>query len=136
FVDVHFEYGSRTTVFQKLNLHIPKGKLVAIVGESGSGKTTLMALLQRIYSVSSGKIVIGDYDIRYLTNDSLRRVIGVVPQDIHLFSGNIIDNIALGDANPDMSSLLTLCKELGISEFIETLPAGFNTYIGENGTQL
>ncbi|MFC7526418.1 peptidase domain-containing ABC transporter [Parapedobacter sp. GCM10030251] len=136
FVDVHFEYGSRTTVFQKLNLHIPKGKLVAIVGESGSGKTTLMALLQRIYSVSSGKIVIGDYDIRYLTNDSLRRVIGVVPQDIHLFSGNIIDNIALGDANPDMSSLLTLCKELGILEFIETLPAGFNTYIGENGTQL
>jgi len=136
FVDVHFEYGSRTTVFEKLNLHIPKGKLVAIVGESGSGKTTLMALLQRIYAINSGKILIGDYDIRYLTNDSLRQVIGVVPQDIHLFSGNIVDNIALGDINPDMNRILAICKELGISAFIETLPAGFNTYIGENGTQL
>ena len=136
FTDVRFEYGSRTTVFEKLNLRIPKGKLVAIVGESGSGKTTLMALAQRIYPVNSGKISIGDYDIRYLTSDSLRRIIGVVPQDIHLFAGNIVENIALGDVNPEMDRILAICKELGLSEFIETLPAGFNTYIGENGTQL
>jgi len=136
FADVRFEYGSRTTVFEKLNLHIPKGKLVAIVGESGSGKTTLMALLQRIYPVNAGKIVIGDYDIRYLTNDSLRRVIGVVPQDVHLFSGNIVENIALGDVHPDMNKVLAICKRLGLSPFIEALPAGLNTYIGENGTQL
>lgn len=136
FTDVRFDYGSRTTVFERLNLHIPKGKLVAVVGESGSGKTTLMALLQRVYPVNSGKIMIGDYDIRYLTNDSLRKVIGVVPQEIHLFSGNVVDNIAVGDIKPDMNRIMALCKSLGLTTFIETLPAGFNTYIGENGTQL
>src|SRR5690606_21665516 len=136
FTDVRFDYGSRTTVFERLNLHIPKGKLVAVVGESGSGKTTLMALLQRVYPVNSGKIMIGDYDIRYLTNASLRKVIGVVPQEIHLFSGNVVDNIAVGDMSPDMNRIMALCKSLGLTTFIETLPAGFNTYIGENGTQL
>ncbi|SFC67544.1 ATP-binding cassette, subfamily B [Parapedobacter composti] len=136
FADVRFQYGSRTPVFEKLNLSIPKGKVTAVVGESGSGKTTLMSLLQRIYMPDSGKIMIGDYDIRYLTSESLRRLIGVIPQEIHLFSGNVIQNIAIGDVTPDMNRILAICKELGILDFVESLPAGFNTHLGENGAQL
>src|SRR5690606_17685545 len=136
FVDVKFQYGSRTTVFEKLNLQIPKGKVTAIVGESGSGKTTLLSLLHNMYPIQDGKVVIGDFDIRYLTNDSVRRLVGVVPQEVHLFAGNIVQNIALGDLSPDMNEITKLCRELDMLSFIEQLPAGFNTYIGENGMQL
>jgi len=136
FAGVQFQYGSRTKVFEQLNLLIPRGRVTAVVGESGSGKTTLLSLLQRIYAPDSGKVMVGDYDIRYLTLESLRRLIGVVPQEVQLFSGNVIQNIAIGDIDPDMNRVLSLCKELGILEFVEGLPAGFHTYIGENGTQL
>ena len=136
FVDVKFQYGTRATVFERLNLHIPKGKVTAVVGESGSGKTTLLSLLHSMYPIQSGKIMIGDYDVRYLTNDSLRRLVGVVPQEVHLFAGNIVQNIAIGDLSPDMNEVVKLCRELDMLTFIEQLPAGFNTYIGENGTQL
>lgn len=136
FADVRFQYGTRALVFDRLNLRIPRGKITAVVGESGSGKTTLLSLLQRLYPLESGKITIGDHDIRYLTNESLRRLVGVVPQEVHLFSGNIIQNIAVGDLSPDMNTIISLCKRLDMMSFIEQLPAGFNTPIGENGTQL
>ncbi|MGV3761632.1 peptidase domain-containing ABC transporter [Parapedobacter sp.] len=136
FVDVKFQYGTRTTVFEKLNLQIPKGKVTAIVGESGSGKTTLLSLLHNMYPIQGGKIMVGDFDVRYLTHDSLRRLVGAVPQEVHLFAGNIVQNIAIGDLSPDMNEIMKLCKELDLLSFIEQLPAGFNTYIGENGTQL
>ena len=136
FVDVNFQYGTRTTVFEKLNLTIPKGKVTAIVGESGSGKTTLLSLLHNMYPIQGGKVTVGDFDVRYLTNDSLRRLIGVVPQEVHLFAGNIVQNIAVGDLSPDMNEIMKLCKQLDMLPFIEQLPAGFNTYIGENGAQL
>ncbi|HWK58161.1 MAG TPA: peptidase domain-containing ABC transporter [Parapedobacter sp.] len=136
FVDVKFQYGTRTTVFEKLNLRIAKGKITAIVGESGSGKTTLLSLLHNMYPIQGGKIVMGDFDVRYLTHDSLRRLVGVVPQEVHLFAGNIVQNIAIGDLSPDMNEIMKLCKELDMLSFIEQLPAGFNTYIGENGAQL
>lgn len=134
--DVKFKYGSRVTVFDGLNLEIPKGKLTAIVGESGSGKSTLMAILQNMYPLESGQIFIGDFNIQYLTSQSLRSIFGTVPQKIDLFAGNIIDNIALGDIEPDIHRICSICSDLGILEFIENLPQGFNTYLGENGALL
>lgn len=136
FTDVKFQYGTRATVFGRLSLHIPKGKVTAVVGESGSGKTTLLALLQCMYPIQSGKICVGDHDVRYLTNESLRKLVSVVPQDVHLFDGNIVQNIAVGDLSPNMNEVVRLCKSLDLLGFVEQLPAGFNTYIGENGTQL
>ncbi|MGY3052480.1 ABC-type bacteriocin transporter [Pedobacter sp. UYEF25] len=136
FKDVHFRYGTRATVFEGLDLNIPKGEITAIVGESGSGKTTLLSLMQNIYQLQSGFIFIGDYDIKYITNESLRSVVGVVPQDVHLFAGNIIENIAVGDLSPDMKQVMKICRELEITSFIERLPNGFNTFLGENGTNL
>ncbi len=136
FKDIHFSYGSRVDVFEGFNCEIEKGKTTAIVGESGSGKTTLASLVQNLYSLKKGKIMIGNYDIQYISNQSLRTMVSVVPQQIDLFSGNVIDNIALGEDIPNMQRIIDITKKLGILEFIEKLPNGFQTYLGENGSQL
>jgi ATP-binding cassette subfamily B protein len=136
FKDVHFRYGTRVNVFEGLNLQIPNGKVTAVVGESGSGKTTLLSLLQNIYPLQSGNILIGDFDIRYLSYDSLRHHVSVVPQQVDLFAGSVTDNIALGEFEPDIKKMIRICQELDILSFIEKLPNGFNTYLGENGASL
>jgi ABC-type bacteriocin transporter len=136
FKDVSFRYGTRVHVFESLNMHVEKGKITAVVGESGSGKTTLLSLLQNIYPLQSGHITIGDLDIKYISSDSLRTMVSVVPQTVDLFAGSVIENIAVGVYDPDMRKVLGICKQIGILDFIETLPNGFNTYLGENGTNL
>ena len=136
FENVKFRYGTRVDVFDSLNLTIKKGDITAVVGESGSGKTTLISLLQNLYPLQSGHIRIGRYDLRHLTNQSLRKVVSVVPQKIDLFAGNVVDNIAVGDFNPDMQRVIEVCDKLGMTKFIEQFPHGFNTYLGENGTAL
>jgi ABC-type bacteriocin transporter len=136
FENVKFRYGTRVEVFESLNLRIKKGDITAIVGESGSGKTTLVSLLQNLYPLQSGHIRIGRYDLCHLTNQSLRKIVSVVPQRIDLFSGNVVDNIAVGDFNPDMTRIIDICDKLGMTKFIEELPNGFNTYLGENGATL
>lgn len=136
FENVSFRYGSRVEVFSNFSVQIKKGETTAIVGESGSGKTTLIALLQNLYPIKEGKIYIGDYDITQIHYESLRKYIGVIPQNLSLFSGNIIENIALGESFPDMQRVFDLSKKLGITEFVEKLPNGFQTQIGENGAML
>ncbi|MDU1905435.1 MAG: peptidase domain-containing ABC transporter [Dysgonomonas sp.] len=136
FEDITFSYGTRTDVFKNFTLQIPQGKITAVVGESGSGKTTLTALLQKLYPVNVGKIYIGEQNIDFFTSSSLRRYISPVPQQLDLFTGNIIENIALGELRPDMRRIISICKELDILRFIESLPRGFETQIGENGTGL
>ncbi|WP_257669979.1 peptidase domain-containing ABC transporter [Parapedobacter tibetensis] len=136
FKEVSFRYGSQVSVFEQLNLLIPQGKITAVVGESGSGKTTLLSILQGIYPIKAGSITIGNLDIRYLSHESLRRVVSVVPQQIDLFAGNVVENIAVGDFEPDMNRVMSVCAALGMMDFIEKLPAGFHTYIGENGATL
>lgn len=136
FENVKFRYGTRVEVFNSLNLTIKKGEITAVVGESGSGKSTLVSLLQNLYSLQSGHIRIGRYDLRHLNNQSLRKIVSVVPQRIDLFSGNVVDNIAIGDFNPDMGRVIEICERLGMTKFIEQLPHGFNTSLGENGAAL
>ena len=136
FEDVSFRYGSRVLVFDKLNLEIPFQKLTGIVGESGSGKSTLMSILQNIYPLNNGQVFIGDYSIKHISNTSLRRIIGVVPQKIDLFSTDIITNISIGDDQPDIKRIISICNMLGITQFIDELPNGFQTQLGENGLNL
>lgn len=136
FENVTFRYGSRMEVFKNFNTTIHKNQTTAIVGESGSGKTTLIALLQNLYPIKEGKIYIGDYDITQIHYESLRKYIGVIPQQLSLFSGNIIDNIALGESFPNIQKIIDLSKKLGITEFVEKLPNCFETQIGENGAML
>jgi ATP-binding cassette subfamily B protein len=136
FKNVKFRYGTRVEVFKDFSLTIPKGKITAIVGESGSGKSTLMSLLQNIYPIQKGKISIGDIDLNYIETESLRDIVSVVPQKIDLFAGNVVENIAVGEFAPNMEHIIEVCKSIGILEFIETLPNGFGTYLGENGASL
>lgn len=136
FDKVKFRYGTRVDVFDSLDLVVRKGEITAITGESGSGKTTLLSLIQNLYPLQSGHIRIGQHDLQNLTNISLRRIVSVVPQKIDLFSGNVVDNIAVGDFNPDMVRIIEVCNKLGMMQFIEQLPNGFNTYLGENGATL
>jgi ATP-binding cassette, subfamily C, bacteriocin exporter len=134
--NLKFRYGTRVEVFSSLCLNIHKGEITAVVGESGSGKTTLVSLLQNLYPLQDGHIRIGGYDLQHFTNKSLRQVISVVPQKIDLFAGNMIDNIAVGEITPDMEKVLSVCEKLGMIKFIESLPNGFRTYLGENGAAL
>jgi ATP-binding cassette subfamily B protein len=136
FENVKFRYGTRVEVFDSLDLSIKKGEITAVTGESGSGKTTLVSLLQNLYPLQAGHIRIGRYDLRHLTNQSLRKIVSVVPQRIDLFSGNVVSNIAIGDFDPDMDRVIEVCDKLGMMKFIEQLPHGFNTYLGENGATL
>ena len=136
FENVSFRYGSRKEVFDGLNLTIEKGKTTAVIGESGSGKTTLVSLLQHIYPIQAGRIRIGDYDIAQIDNKSLRRRVGTVPQQIELFAGTIVENIAAGDFRPDMRRIADLVEQLGLKDFIDRLPNGYMTYIGEHGASL
>ncbi|MRG44294.1 peptide cleavage/export ABC transporter [Chitinophaga sp. SYP-B3965] len=136
FQNVSFRYGTRVEVFRQFNMHIKKGKITAIVGESGSGKSTLMALMQNLYPLQEGSILIGKMDIRYIDNDSLRKRVSVVPQQIDLFAGTVMENIAVGEVEPDMQRVLQIATQLGIIQFIEKLPDGFNTMLGEHGVNL
>jgi ATP-binding cassette subfamily B protein len=136
FEQVQFSYGSRVQVFSNLTMQIEKGKMTAIVGESGSGKTSIFSILQGLYPIQSGKVQFGSLDLQHIHPQSLRKLMAAVPQQIQLFAGNVIENIALGDPMPDIKRVLELCKELGISDFIEKIPTSYDTPLGENGAML
>lgn len=136
FKNVHFRYGTRAWIFQGLNMVIRKCSTTAIVGESGSGKSTLLSLLQNLYPLKEGNITIGDLDIKYVSNSSLRKIIGVVPQQIDLFVGTIIENIAIGAYEPDMQRIIGLSRLLGINDFIEKLPDNYYSMLNEQGSNL
>ena len=136
FHGVSFSYGTRTEVFDHFSFRIKKGEITAVVGESGSGKTTLVALIQKLYPLTGGSISLGDYNLVHISTDSLRKLVGVVPQRLDLFNGTLLENIAVGEFTPDLNRILEICHSLGMQPFIEKLPAGFNSWVGENGTTL
>jgi ATP-binding cassette, subfamily C, bacteriocin exporter len=136
FRNVSFRYGSRVNVFRDLCVRITRGATTAIIGESGSGKSTLIAILQRLYPIQAGAVYIGEVNIQTADLSSLRKLISVVPQKVDLFSGTVIDNIAVGQPSPDIQKVMEVSRLVGINLFIENLPNGYNTYLGENGSEL
>jgi len=136
FKNVAFTYGTRKEVFQDLSIAIPKGQVTAIVGESGSGKSTMASLMQNLYPLNEGRISIGKYDLKHLSLESLRRLVAVVPQQLDLFAGDVLENIAVGEPEPDVKRIVDICTNLGLMPFLEGLPNGFKTYLGENGANL
>jgi subfamily B ATP-binding cassette protein HlyB/CyaB len=130
-----FEPGG-TQVLKNINLTIPIGTFVGVVGQSGSGKSTLMKLLPRLYAPEQGRILIDGYDIDKVELYSLRRQIGIVPQDPLLFSGSVSDNIALTDPNATSEAIVKAATIACAHEFIMGLPAGYSTQLGERGASL
>ena len=107
-----------------------------MLGPSGSGKTTICSLLPRFYDVTGGRITIDGQDVRTLTLKSLRSQIGMVQQDVYLFCGTIKENIAYGKPGASMEEIIAAAKRANIHDFIEELPDGYDTYVGERGTRL
>lgn len=137
FDEVEFEYpDDHNQVFQHLNLKIAPGEKVAIVGPSGGGKTTLCNLIPRFYDVTKGKIYLDGKEIKSLTLRSLRENIGMVQQEVYLFSGTVFENIAYGKKNASMEEVVAAAKAAGAHEFIEKLKDGYHTYVGERGVKL
>lgn len=135
--DVSFHYSDdETTVLSHVSIEIPAGKSVALVGPSGGGKTTICSLLPRFYDVTDGRITVDGQDVRSLTLKSLRSQIGVVQQDVYLFSGSIRDNIAYGKPNATEEEIIEAAKCANIHDFIMELPDQYDTFVGERGARL
>jgi ATP-binding cassette subfamily B protein len=136
FENVNFMYNSMAPVLKNINFSVQPGELVALLGGSGSGKSTIAHLIPRFYDVSSGRIVVDGIDIRDVTLASLRRNVGIVQQDIFLFSATIRENIAYGAVNADMERIVTVAKAAHLHDFIQSLPDGYDTWVGERGITL
>lgn len=137
FENVSFEYpDDHNQVFKHLNLHIRPGEKVAIVGPSGGGKTTLCNLIPRFYDVTDGNILLDGQDIKRYSLKSLRENIGMVQQDVYLFSGSVYDNIVYGRLDATYEEVIEAAKMAGADGFIQELKDGYDTYIGERGVKL
>ncbi|OXS25810.1 MAG: thiamine ABC transporter permease [Acetobacterium sp. MES1] len=137
FEDVSFQYNDGgDAVLSHIDVEVKAGQNIAIVGPSGSGKTTMCHLIPRFYNVSSGRILIDGQDIQGLTLHSLRTQVGVVQQDVYLFSGTVYENISYGRNDAGRDSVIQAAKHAGAHEFIEKLPQGYDTHIGERGIKL
>ncbi len=136
FKNVGFKYDENTQIFRNINLSIEKGRTVALVGPSGGGKTTLCHLIPRFYEIDEGEILLDHVDIRKIKRESLRKNIGIVQQDVFLFTGTIGENIAYGDLDASHEEVIEAAKKANIHDFIMTLKDGYNTNIGERGVKL
>jgi ATP-binding cassette subfamily B protein len=136
FERVGFAYPGRPAVLNHFDLVIAPGQRVGLVGFSGAGKSTVMALLQRFYDVSAGRICIDGFDIRDVTQDSLRNVMAVVPQDISLFHRSVLENIRYARPNATEAEVLAAAEMAHCRSFIEAMPDGFDTMVGDRGVKL
>jgi ATP-binding cassette subfamily B protein len=136
FKDVSFDYDVRRTIIKNITFTVPNGKKVAIVGPTGAGKSTISRLLFKFYSPKSGNIYINETNINKISQESLRKIIGVVPQDTVLFNDTIYYNIAYGNTGATKEEIISAAKNADIHNFISILPDGYETIVGERGLKL
>ncbi|UFX49342.1 MULTISPECIES: peptidase domain-containing ABC transporter [Bradyrhizobium] len=134
--NVTFRHGAQPELFQHLSITFRRGEMTAVVGKSGSGKSSLAALVQNLYPLERGCIRIGPHDLQDLSTESLRKVVAAVPQSVDVFSGSVIDNIALGEFEPDIEKIVKICDQIGLRSVVDRWPGGFQAYLGENGVRL
>jgi ABC-type multidrug transport system fused ATPase/permease subunit len=136
FEDVSFGYEPGELVLHNVSFEAKPGQTVALVGPTGAGKTTIVNLVGRFYDVTEGRVVVDDYDVRDVTRRSLRSQMGVVPQDAFLFAGTVADNIRYGNRNATMEEVVAAARAARAHDFIEALPEGYETRLGERGRSL
>jgi ABC-type multidrug transport system fused ATPase/permease subunit len=136
FEDVSFSYDSKAPTLKNVSFNAQPGQLIALLGGSGSGKSTIVNLISRFYDVSNGRITIDGIDIRDVTLNSLRKNVGITQQDIFLFSGTVRDNIAYGALDASIEQIEAVAKAAQFHDFVQTLPDGYDTWVGERGLTL
>lgn len=136
FKDIRFSYIENEEVIKGINLKVPEGQTVAIVGSTGAGKSTIINLLNRFYEINSGTITIDGTNIDEFTLDSLRRQIGIVLQDVFLFADTILNNITLYDPKITREHVVAAAREIGVHDFINSLPGGYEYNVKERGVML
>lgn len=136
FENVGFAYSNGIPVLENINLHIEKGRCLAVVGSSGGGKTTLCQLLPRFYDVSAGSVKVDGKDVREIKQSSLRKNIGMIQQDVFMFAGTVKDNILYGKPDASDEEIIAAAKRAQIHDEIMKMPKGYDTYIGERGVML
>jgi ABC-type multidrug transport system fused ATPase/permease subunit len=136
FKNLSFAYEANKDVLHNINLAVEPGETVAIVGQTGSGKSSLVSLAARFYEVTRGSVTVDGYDVRSVTQQSLRRQIGIVPQDPILFSGTIEENIKFGRLDATHEQVIEVAKTVGAHHFISRLAQGFDTLVGQRGVNL
>jgi ABC-type multidrug transport system fused ATPase/permease subunit len=136
FDNVRFAYGRGPEVLHGLDLDVPAGTTVALVGHTGAGKSTIAKLLARFYDPTEGRITIDGVDLRDIAQSSLRRQLGIVPQEGFLFAGSVADNIAFARPGVDRQEVIAAARTVGADEFIERLENGYETQLGERGSRL
>jgi ABC-type multidrug transport system fused ATPase/permease subunit len=136
FEDVRFSYDGEQPALSDVSLHVPPGQTVALVGATGAGKSTLAKLVARFYDPDAGRVLVDGHDLRDVTERSLRSQLGIVPQEGFLFSGTIRDNIAFGRPDAGDDQVYAAARAVGAHEFIERLPDGYDTEVGERGGNL
>src|SRR5438132_460111 len=136
FEDVDFSYPSGQAVFRHFNLRIARGQHVGLVGPSGAGKSTLISLVQRLFEIDGGRLLIDNHDIRTMTQDSLRSAIAVVPQEVSLFHRSVLENIRYARPEAGDNAVFAAAKAARCDAFIRALPQGYATVVGERGAKL
>jgi len=136
FKNIYFGYNKKRTIIKNISFSIPEGKSLAIVGPTGAGKSTISKLLFRFYDPDSGEILINKKNIKKYKQNSLRQMIGVVPQDTVLFNDTIFYNISYGLIDSNEEDVINAAKIAGIHDFIESIPNKYNTIVGERGLKL
>jgi ATP-binding cassette subfamily B protein len=136
FADITFGYEDGSKLFQDFSLKVEAGQRVGLIGKSGGGKSTLFALLQRFYEVESGRILIGDQNIAHVTQESLREAMAVVPQDISLFNRSVLENIRYSRPEASDEEVWKAAIAARCHEFIEAMPDGLATIVGDRGLKL
>ena len=136
FEDVSFSYNDGTEVLDHIDLQVAPGETVALVGESGGGKTTMCHLVPRFYDVTGGRVTVDGNDVRVLTQESLRKNIGIIQQDVFLFAGTVMENIRYGKPDATDREVVEAAVRARIHDDIMQMPDGYNTYVGERGVVL
>ncbi|MFN8355776.1 MAG: peptidase domain-containing ABC transporter [Spirosomataceae bacterium] len=131
-----FRFAGRTRLLKNISIHLPKGRMIALLGESGSGKSTILQVIQRFYQPAHGTILINGQPWEPINTPTLRSVMAVVPQEIKLFSGTLLDNIALGNGREVAEPIVAFCQRLGFAPFFESFPQSYLTVVGEEGVNL